>query len=149
MLKKKKLHLTYIYIYIYINIYKLGHPIVPPYCPLLAEITWSNHLLYNFIGLTSFLKGFLAHSFLKIFLQHPVYWGLWALVYAQFSPQHFSQDELWTLTGLLQNLDSFLFSPSVVDLRVCLRLLSCCITQFWPNFSCRTDDLTFDSRILW
>ncbi len=76
----------------------------------------------------------------------PVYWGLWAFVYAQLSPQHFSQDELWTLTGLLQHLYSFLFSHSVVGLLVCLGLLSCCITQL---FSCRTDVLTFDSRILW
>ncbi len=79
----------------------------------------------------------------------PVYWGLWAFVYTQLSPHDFSQDELWTMTGVLQNLDSFLFSRSVVDFLVCLGSLSCCITQSWPSFSCQTDVLTFDSRILW
>ncbi len=53
------------------------------------------------------------------------------------------------MTRLLQNLDSFLFSRSVVDLLVCLGSLSCCMTQLWPNFSCQTDALTFDSGILW
>lgn len=39
------------------------------------------------------------------------------------------------------------FSPSVVDLLLCLGSLSCCMTQFWPSFSFKTDSLTFDTRI--
>ncbi len=27
--------------------------------------------------------------------------------------------------------------------------LSCCMTQFWPCYSCHKDGLTFDSGILW
>ncbi len=60
-------------------------------------------------------------------------------VYAQLSPHDFSQDEVWTLTGPLQRS---------ADLLACLRSLSCCMTQFWPSFSCRTDVVTFDSTIL-
>uniref|UniRef100_A0A8C4S1M4 NAD(+) kinase n=1 Tax=Erpetoichthys calabaricus TaxID=27687 RepID=A0A8C4S1M4_ERPCA len=37
---------------------------------------------------------------------------------------------------------------SIVDLLVCLGSLPCCMTQFQPSFSCHTNGLTFDSRIL-
>ena len=41
----------------------------------------------------------------------------------------------------------FFFRHSVVDLLLCLGSLSCWWASF--SFSCRTDGLTFDSRILW
>lgn len=48
------------------------------------------------------------------------------------------------------NTSIFLFlSCSVVDLLLCLELLSCCMTQVQHNFSCHIDVLTFDSTIFW
>lgn len=50
---------------------------------------------------------------------------------------HVKVEDVWVLTGPLQNLESLLFQP------------------FWcrfagvPCFSCHIDDLTFDSRKLW
>ncbi len=32
---------------------------------------------------------------------------------------------------------------------MCLGSLSCCMTRYWLSYSCWTDVLTFDSRILW
>ncbi len=126
---------------------KLWHPNIQlPVDPLLAAITWSNHFLIDFISFSHWSVGLCPTLVYNV---APVYWGLWVFVYAQLSPHGFSQDELWTLTGLLQPLDSFIFSRSVVDLLGCLGSLSRCMTQFWPNFSCRMDVLVFDCRILW
>ena len=35
------------------------------------------------------------------------------------------------------------------DFLQCFQSLSCCLTQFQVSYSCQTDGLTFDSRILW
>jgi len=52
--------------------------------------------------------------------------------------------------GHCNTLILFFFSHSSVDLLVIFRSLSSCMTKFWPSFSCRMDDLTFDSgQILW
>jgi len=48
-------------------------------------------------------------------------------------PQHFSQVEVWTLTGPLQHLD-FFFLFQTFRCR-------------FAHFSCQTDGLTFDSKI--
>ncbi len=107
-----------------------------PVDPLFAEITWSNHFLYDFISLLH-LSGGIASS-----LQHwcslLMFVGIClrtALVTAFQSG--------WALDFdlLLQPLDSFLSSRSIVDL-VCLGSLSCCMTQYWLSFSCWTDVLT-------
>ena len=55
---------------------------------------------------------------------------------------HPNQVEVWTLTV------SFVLCHSVVDLLLCLGSLSCCMIHFQSSFSCQTDGLTFDSRIL-
>ncbi len=60
----------------------------------------------------------------------------------------FESGWVWTLL-YCNTLILLFFSRSVVDLLGCLGSLSCCMTQFWPNFSCRTDCVTFDSSILW
>ncbi len=54
------------------------------------------------------------------------------------------QDDVWTMTGLLQNLDSLLNSRSVVDLLVYLGSLS----NFGPTLGVRRMS-SFDSRRLW
>ena len=41
------------------------------------------------------------------------------------------------------------FNLSVVDLLLCLEPLLCCLTSFQSSFSCQTENLTLDSRILW
>ena len=64
-------------------------------------------------------------------------------------PQYFNRLEVWILTGHCNILILLVFSHFVVDLLVCLRSLSCCMTQFQPSFSCWADGLTFDSKILW
>ena len=64
-------------------------------------------------------------------------------------PQHFNQAEVWTLTGPLQSLDSFLFQTFCCRFAAVFGIVDLLMTQFQPSFSCRTDGLTFDSRILW
>lgn len=55
--------------------------------------------------------------------------------------------EVWTLTGQLQNLVSFLFffNHSVPDMLLCLRSLLCRMTQFQPDFSQMTSHLEYFS----
>lgn len=64
-------------------------------------------------------------------------------------PHRFNKTEVWSLTGWPQHLDSF-SSAVLLQISCCLGSLFCCfMTQFGPNFSCWTDGLTFDSRIIW
>lgn len=56
--------------------------------------------------------------------------------------------EVWIWTDPMQHLDTFPFSAILLWM-VCLGLLSCCITQFEPSFSCQIDGLTFDSTVLY
>lgn len=93
----------------------------------------------------------IAEEFWPIFLYSvSVHWGLWAcccllLTSLHVPLQHF---EVWTLTGRLPHLDSFLFqlySRRFAALGITILLLHD------PNsaklyFSFRTDGLTFDSR---
>ena len=56
--------------------------------------------------------------------------------------------KVWTLIGSLQHHNFILFRHSVVVLLVCLKSLSCCMTQFQQSVSCQTDDLTFGSTLI-
>ena len=64
-------------------------------------------------------------------------------------PQHFSQVEVWTLTGPLQHLDSLLFHTFCCRSAAVFGIIVLLMSQFQPSFSCGTDGLTSDSRILW
>lgn len=64
------------------------------------------------------------------------------------SKQNFNKAELWTL-GRRSTLIIFSFSSSVADLQGCLGPLSWCAVQFQPSFSCHTDGVTFDSKVLY
>ena len=63
-------------------------------------------------------------------------------------PQHFNQVEVWTLTGPFQNLDSFLFHTFCCWFAAVSWIIVLLMIQFQPSFSCQTDGLRFDSRIL-
>ena len=54
-----------------------------------------------------------------------------------------------TLTGPLQHLDSFLFQTFCCRSAAVFGIIVLLMSQFQPSFSCRTDGLTSDSRILW
>ena len=64
-------------------------------------------------------------------------------------PQHFIQVEVWTLTGPLQHLDSFLFHTFCCRSAAVFGIIVLLMSQFQPSFSCQTDGLTSDSRKLW
>lgn len=61
--------------------------------------------------------------------------------------------QIWNFWNLLQDLDSFIYKLLcfIISflLYLCLGSLSFCMTQFQQSFSCQTDCLNFDSRILW
>ena len=63
--------------------------------------------------------------------------------------QHSNQVEVWTLTGPLQHLESFLFQTFCCRFAAVFGIIVLLMSQYQPSFSCRTDGLTFDSRILW
>ncbi len=114
-----------------------------PVNPLFAAITWGNPFPYDFSSLSHRSGRIVAHAlqrefcfFLGICLcaalasAFQAGWGLdfdWAIT----TPWLFSfQPFCWRFTGVLGSL-------------------SCCMTQFWPCYSCHTDVLTFDSGTLW
>lgn len=80
----------------------------------------------------------IAEEFWPIFLYSvSVHWGLWAcccllLTSLHVPLQHF---EVWTLTGRLPHLDSFLFHYTHVDLLHLGSLSFCCMTQILPSFT--------------
>lgn len=67
--------------------------------------------------------------------------------------QHFSQVEVWQVEDFEWALAapwSFCFQPYCCRLAAEFGSLFCCILiQFSPSFSCQTDGLIFESRILW
>ena len=60
----------------------------------------------------------------------------------------FSHVEVWTMTGSLQHLYSFLLLPSFCRFAAVFGIIVLLMTQFQPNFSSQTDGLTFDFRTL-
>ena len=60
-----------------------------------------------------------------------------------------SQVEVWPLTGSLQHPDSFLLQTFCCRSAAVFGIIVLLMTQLQPSFSCHTDGLTFDSRILW
>jgi len=108
-----------------------------------------NYFLYVFISLKSFWGNFgpllftTFHHFFEIcgpLLMHSS---------LKVMPPHFHQGEAWTLTGSARHLDSVIFQLFCCRFAGVQRSFFCCMAQFQQSFSCRTDGLTFDSRILW
>jgi len=52
----------------------------------------------------------------------------------QVQPQHFNQVEVWTLTGPLQRLDSFLFQTFWCIFAAVFRIIVLLMTKFQPSF---------------
>lgn len=66
----------------------------------------------------------------------------------KFPPQPSNQVKVWTLTGSLYHLHSFLFFLLLLQI-CCCAWDYCCMTHFWPCLGCWKNDFTFDPRILW
>lgn len=111
---------------------------------LLASITWKN--VFNRSSSASHIvleKCWPARLCLSSLRFEGIYFMHNSL---NMLAQHLYWVEVWTLT---QSFIFFFFSYSDVNFLVCLESLSCCMTQFQPSLSCRTNGLTFVWRIFW
>ena len=67
----------------------------------------------------------------------------------QKPPHHLIRLRFKLLTASLQHLDSFLFQTFCCRFAAVFGMISCCLTRFQTIFSCHTNALTSDTRILW